>query len=44
LAAPVVGELLSRELGWSDAEKSEQVAKYVEKICGFLRELGLSEA
>ena len=44
LAAPVVGELLGRELGWSEREKSEQVARYVEKIRGFLRELGLSEA
>ncbi len=44
LAAPVVGELLCREFGWSETEKSEQVARYVEKIRGFLRGLGLSEA
>ncbi len=44
VAAPAVGELLARELGWSDAQKSTEVARYTEKIRGFLRELGLSEA
>src|SRR5256885_4204471 len=44
LATPVAGELLGRELGWSETEKSEQATRYVEKIRGFLRELGLSEA
>ena len=44
LAAPVAGELLGRELGWSETEKSEQATRYIEKIRGFLRELGLSEA
>ena len=44
LAAPAVGELLGHELGWSDAQESAEVARYVEKIRGFLRELGLSEA
>jgi glycerol-3-phosphate dehydrogenase len=43
-AAPRVGELLARELGWSEEERSAQVAKYVEKIRGFLKELELSEA
>jgi glycerol-3-phosphate dehydrogenase len=43
-AAPAVAELLARELGWSDEQKSVEVARYVEKIRGFLGELGLSEA
>src|SRR5882757_6168513 len=44
VAAPAVGALLARELGWSDAQKATDVARYIEKIRGFLRELGLSEA
>ena len=44
VAAPAVGALLARELGWSDAQKATEVARYIEKIRGFLRELGLSEA
>jgi len=44
IAAPEVGEILARELGWSEAQKSTQIARYVEQIRGYLRELGLSEA
>ena len=43
-AARAVGELLARELGWSEEQRSAEVARYVEKIGGFLRELALSEA
>lgn len=42
--APVVGELLARELDWSEEHSSAEVARYGEKIRGFLAELGLSEA
>jgi glycerol-3-phosphate dehydrogenase len=44
LAAPVVGELLGRELGWGESERAEMIVKYVERIRGYLRELGVSEA
>ena len=43
-AAPVVAELLAHELDWSEEQRSAEVARYVEKIHGFLAELGLSEA
>lgn len=43
-AAPVVGELLAKELQWTEAGKISAISGYVEKINGFLHELGLSEA
>lgn len=40
-AAPVVGELLARELGWTTNEKSRSVEDYVSKIDRQRRVLGL---
>ena len=43
-AAPAVAELLAGELGWSAERKSDEISKYIAKLRGFLKELGLSEA
>ncbi len=43
-AAPIVGELLARELQWPERKKTAAISGYVEKIRGFLREIGLREA
>jgi glycerol-3-phosphate dehydrogenase len=40
-AAPIVGDLLARELGWSTEEKSSAVDDYVSKIDRQRRALGL---
>jgi len=40
-AAPVAGELLAREKGWSSDKKTEAVSDYTQKLRGFLRELEL---
>ena len=42
-AAPVVADLLARELKWSRALRDLAVANYVDKIRGFLSALGLVE-
>jgi len=38
-AAPVAGELLAREKGWSSAKKTDAVSDYTRKLNGFLRAL-----
>jgi glycerol-3-phosphate dehydrogenase len=43
VAAPVVADLLARELKWSRALRDLAVANYVDKIRGFLSALGLVE-
>ncbi len=43
LAAPVVGELVGRELGWSAEKRDQAVGEYTRKIDGYLAELGLGE-
>jgi glycerol-3-phosphate dehydrogenase len=40
-AAPIVGELLARELGWMEDEKNRAVDDYVSKIDRQRRALGL---
>jgi glycerol-3-phosphate dehydrogenase len=40
-AAPVVGEILARELGWSPAHTREEIDRYVDRINKFLEALGL---
>jgi glycerol-3-phosphate dehydrogenase len=40
-AAPVVAELLARELGWPDDEKRKALAEYVAKIQGTMQKAGL---
>jgi glycerol-3-phosphate dehydrogenase len=42
-AAPLVGDLLARELGWTGEKRDEAVGTYVGKIQEFLRELCLAE-
>jgi glycerol-3-phosphate dehydrogenase len=42
-AAPVVGGLLARELGWTRERQEQAVADYVGKINGFLAALGLAD-
>ena len=42
-AAPVAGELLAREKGWSPAKKADAVSEYTARLRGFLLELELSE-
>jgi glycerol-3-phosphate dehydrogenase len=41
-AAPVVGDLLARELGWARENRDEAVATYTSKITGYLEALGLA--
>jgi glycerol-3-phosphate dehydrogenase len=43
-AAPVAGELLAAELGWSGERKTREISDYTAKVREFLSELGLSEA
>jgi glycerol-3-phosphate dehydrogenase len=43
-AAPVVADLLSEELGWTDDRKAAEISGYTQKLRAFLKELGLSEA
>jgi glycerol-3-phosphate dehydrogenase len=43
-AAPVVGGLMSRELGWTDSETHSAVAQYVAKVNHLLDSAGLSSA
>lgn len=40
-AAPVVADLLARELGWSEDEKRSALAEYVAGIQGVMQEAGL---
>jgi glycerol-3-phosphate dehydrogenase len=42
-AAPVVGDMLARGLGWTREKRDQEVATYTEKIRGFLSALGLAE-
>jgi glycerol-3-phosphate dehydrogenase len=42
-AAPVVGDLLAKELGWAREHSEEAVATYTRKIAGYLKTLGLAE-
>jgi glycerol-3-phosphate dehydrogenase len=42
-AAPVVGDLLAKELGWAWEHREEAVATYTGKIAGYLKTLGLAE-
>jgi glycerol-3-phosphate dehydrogenase len=42
-AAPVVGEWIARELGWSAEKRDQAIAEYTGKINGYLAELGLQE-
>jgi glycerol-3-phosphate dehydrogenase len=41
-AAPVIAELLARELGWSETEKQEALDEYVAKIRDFMEKAGLA--
>jgi glycerol-3-phosphate dehydrogenase len=41
-AAPVTADLLTRELGWSEANRQFALGGYVEKIRGFQRKAGLT--
>jgi glycerol-3-phosphate dehydrogenase len=41
-AAPIVGELMGREMGWSAEKREQAVEEYVGKISGYLGELGLN--
>lgn len=43
-AAPVVGELLAKELHWDNSQKTAAVSGYIEKIKAFLQGLGIGEA
>jgi glycerol-3-phosphate dehydrogenase len=38
-AAPIVGELLATELGWSGERKAREISDYTAKLRGFLSEL-----
>jgi len=42
-AAPVVGDLLAKELGWAREHSEDAVATYTRKIAGYLKTLGLAE-
>jgi len=42
-AAPIVGDLLAKELGWAGEHREEAVATYTGKITGYLKNLGLIE-
>jgi glycerol-3-phosphate dehydrogenase len=41
-AAPVVAEILAREMGWSPARRQQETERYVERIQYLQRALGLS--
>jgi glycerol-3-phosphate dehydrogenase len=43
-AAPPTAHLLSRELGWSEADRNRALSEYVEKIRGFQQKAGLTVA
>ena len=40
-AAPVVGQILARELGWTQTRTLEEIARYIGRINRFLEALGL---
>jgi hypothetical protein len=41
-AAPVVAELLARELGWLESRKQEALNQYLEKIRELMEKAGLA--
>jgi glycerol-3-phosphate dehydrogenase len=43
-AAPATADILSRELGWSEADRGRALSEYVEKIRSFQRKAGLTVA
>jgi glycerol-3-phosphate dehydrogenase len=40
-AAPVVGDILGRELGWSSDRTRQEVEAYIDRIHTFMEALGL---
>ena len=40
-AAPIVGQILARELGWTQNRTDEEILDYVGRINRFLKALGL---
>jgi glycerol-3-phosphate dehydrogenase len=41
-AAPATADILARELGWSEADRSNALDEYIEKIRGFQQKAGLA--
>jgi glycerol-3-phosphate dehydrogenase len=43
-AAPIVGDMLAAELGWTEQRKAQEISSYTAKLRAFQWELGLGEA